>query len=257
MDRRMLADRANRTAGELRLHLAQIAAANQMLESRVSDPKGREYLSIVNQGICRMLRVVGRLELAHRLTDEDEIRLFPAEVEFGEWAGRLGSRIQDALAGAGVAFYYSAPEYLAGGADGELLEQMVLELVSNGAGAGDEVSFTVAGDGGKVCLTVKDNGTGMDAGTLARVLSGGQESDEGCGVAIARQIAELHGGTLMGVSAPGEGTSMMATIPLRRLPMDNRLESPRRAWDGGGFDPVLVALSDRLPPEAFRPENLG
>jgi hypothetical protein len=28
-------------------------------------------------------------------------------------------------------------------------------------------------------------------------------------------------------------------------------------WNGGGFDPALVALSELLPANSFLPENLG
>lgn len=256
MERELLADRANRTAGELRIQLAQITAASHMLERHTSDQKGRDYLAIVNQGICRMLRVVGRLELTYRLTDEDEIRLLPELMEFGSWTRKLGARIQSVLAGIGVEFVYSGPEQLLGGADPGLLSQLVLELVSNGSRAGKRVSLSVTGSAEKVCISVSDDGDGVAAAELSRLLSHEQEDDNGCGVAIAQQIAELHGGTLMAESAVGKGLTMVAVIPLRKLPGSDRLESPRAAWNAGGFDEVLVAFSDQLSAGAFLPENL-
>ena len=60
---------------QLRMQLAQMTAASQLLEQYATDEKSRAYLSTINQSVCRMLRLVGRLELARRLTDEDEVRL--------------------------------------------------------------------------------------------------------------------------------------------------------------------------------------
>ena len=61
---------AARAAAELRVQLAQMTAASQMLERCAWDEKSRGYLAALNQGICRMLRTVGRLELAGRLSKE-------------------------------------------------------------------------------------------------------------------------------------------------------------------------------------------
>ena len=58
---------------QLRMQLAQMTAASQLLEQYATDEKSRAYLSTINQSVCRMLRLVGRLELARRLTDEDEV----------------------------------------------------------------------------------------------------------------------------------------------------------------------------------------
>lgn len=257
MERETLANHIDRTAKELRLELAQITAASQVLERHTDGQKGRDYLAVVNQSICRMLRVVKRLELGYRLTDEDEIRLLPKRVEFGEWTRKLGARIQGVLAGIGVEFVYSGPEQLFGGADSGLLTQLVLELVSNGAQAGNRVVLTVTGDEEKVCISVSDNGKGVAAEKLPQLLSREQEDEDGCGLALAQQITELHGGTLMANNAAGRGLTMVAVIPLRKLPKENCLRSPRVEWDAGGFDDVLVALSNQLPVEAFRPEDLG
>ena len=52
-----------RTAAQLRIQLAQMTAASQLLERCAWDEKSKGYLAALNQGICRMLRIVGRMEL--------------------------------------------------------------------------------------------------------------------------------------------------------------------------------------------------
>ena len=68
MDRESLAADTAKTAAALRSQLNQMAAASQVLERSTENEKGRAYLAIMNQSICRMLRIVGRMELGHRLT---------------------------------------------------------------------------------------------------------------------------------------------------------------------------------------------
>ena len=63
MDRPSMDQGAARTAAELRLQLAQVTAASQMLERTATDESSRKYLAALEQGVCRMLRTVGRLEL--------------------------------------------------------------------------------------------------------------------------------------------------------------------------------------------------
>ena len=72
------------TTAELRLQLAQMTAASQLLERIACDEKGKSYLAAMNQGICRMLRLVGRMELSGRLGGEAAVvKLAPTDLEIG------------------------------------------------------------------------------------------------------------------------------------------------------------------------------
>ena len=82
MERQELDQGAARTAAELRMQLAQITAASQLLERTARDEKSRSYLAAMNQGICRMLRIVGRLEITGRLGSHHRKGKFSAGMEF-------------------------------------------------------------------------------------------------------------------------------------------------------------------------------
>ena len=56
MDRPNIDQGAARTAAELRVQLAQMTAATQVLEQSAADEKSRRYLAALEQSICRMLR---------------------------------------------------------------------------------------------------------------------------------------------------------------------------------------------------------
>lgn len=243
---------------QLRMQLAQMTAASQLLERYATDEKSRAYLSTINQSVCRMLRLVGRLELARRLTDEDEVRLQVAPLDITRWANELGKRLEGVLSGAGIPFTWEVAPGLSGVADGGMLEQLVLELVSNAAKTGSPVKLSVQAGGQSVRITVSDQGPGLDAQQLSTLFQQdlSQEEQQGLGIALAQQIAQLHGGLLMADSKLGHGVNMVAVIPLRDGMPPRRLETPLPQWGDNGLDDVLVGLSDVLPAASFSPDEL-
>lgn len=256
MDRTGLDQGAARTAAELRIQLAQITVASQMLERTATDEKSREYLAVLNQGICRMLRVVGRLELSQRLGG-GEARAEPVLTDLSRVVNGLGERMGRLLAYSGVELTVKAPGLLLAMADEELIRQMVMELVVNAARAGKHVRLTLVQHGPRAVFTVEDDGPGIAPDRLACLFSGSEEAGldwrrGGVGVAIARQAAALHGGTLVADCAEGHGLRAVASIPLGEGG-ENLLKEPGAAWDRGGFDDELIALSLLLPARAFRP----
>ena len=245
-----------RTAAELRVQLAQMTAASQLLERSAFDETGAGCLAAMNQGICRMLRIVGRLELSGRLGGEAP-PVKPAPTDLGALTADLGERMEGLLARAGVRLTVKGPERLLARADGELVRQLLLELVANAAKAGTEVTLTLKRDGDSAVFTVEDNGPGVSGSQLPFLFdSAAQELPDwkrgGVGIAIARQIAALHGGRLAAVCAPGRGLAVTASIPLNRGG-DGALCTPTLEWDRGGFDEAVVGLSHLLPVEIFAP----
>ncbi|PLY02211.1 MAG: hypothetical protein C0624_09125 [Desulfuromonas sp.] len=71
-------------------------------------------------------------------------------------------------------------------------------------------------------ITVEDQGIGMTAEQLERVFDKFFRADAsntavgglGLGMSIARQIIEVHGGSIVLKSSPGEGTKAIVTLPL-------------------------------------------
>lgn len=248
-----------RTAAELRLQLAQMTTASQLLERMAADERSQGYLAMLNQSICRMLRIVGRLELSARLGEEDAPRMDWAAADLARLTRELGERMAGLLAWAGVTLTVNVPERVAARVDEGLIRQLIMELVSNGAKAGKGVTLTLTAQGDRAVFTVEDDGPGVAPERLQYLFSSEEEAAPnwrrgGVGVAIARRAAALHGGTLVASCAPGKGLRAVASIPLGGAE-GAVLESPGLTWDRGGFDDELVALSDLLPAKAFQPED--
>lgn len=257
MERWMLDGATQAHLAQLRSQLANLTAASELLERRLEDPRGRDCLAAINQGICRMLRLIGRLELAHRLTGEDEIRLGLTWVEFPAWWEGLCRRLQGVLRGAGIELSFQPMGPCVGLADPKLLEQMVMELVSNAAQAGGPVTLTAVPTGRSVRFSISDQGPGLAPEELSHLFDREPSVQGGLGIPLAQHIAQLHGGLLMADSKPGRGVHMVALIPLREGMPTGRLETPPPTWGDNGMDSVLVGLSDVLPARSFAPDTLG
>lgn len=127
--------------------------------------------------------------------------------------------------------------------DPELLSQAVRNLVENALrhGGGTPVEVSVrsesggseggagggggGGDGGRggggggAVVTVRDHGPGVPAADRERIferqVKGAGSSGTGTGLAIARWVAELHGGTARLTNAPGGGALAELRLPPR------------------------------------------
>jgi len=101
-------------------------------------------------------------------------------------------------------------------ADDKLLAQVFINIVKNSIeafGNCDENSFiSMSADrnpDGRVVLTIKDNGPGMDVETVEKIFVPfftTKESGSGIGLSLSRQIIRIHNGNITCDSTPGSGT---------------------------------------------------
>jgi CheY-like chemotaxis protein len=109
--------------------------------------------------------------------------------------------------------------------------QVVGNLLNNAAKytpAGGRIEVALETGDGDAILSVKDNGSGIDAGLLPRVFDlfaqhtptgGVVPGGLGIGLALARSITELHGGGIRATSdGPGRGSCFDVRIPLAEGP---------------------------------------
>ena len=109
--------------------------------------------------------------------------------------------------------------------DSTRLQQVVWNLLSNAvrfSPAGGRVTVGLRRAGSEAVLTVTDTGRGMSPELLPRVFDRFRQGETGTmrshgglglGLSIARQIVELHGGTIR-ADSPGEGRGATFTVSL-------------------------------------------
>jgi len=112
-------------------------------------------------------------------------------------------------------------------ADADQLEQLLINLVRNAVDAAletkgqVELSWSVMGN--RLHVVVADEGPGLpvDTGNLFVPFYTTKPGGSGIGLALCRQIAEGHGGTLILENAPGgKGARARLTIPLDLTPAE-------------------------------------
>ena len=108
------------------------------------------------------------------------------------------------------------------------LQQIVWNLLSNAVKftpAGGQITISVTQEQGGATIEVRDNGIGIEPAFMPQLFDRFTQGDStstrehhgvGLGLAIARQLVELHGGTIGARSdGPGTGATFSVTLPMR------------------------------------------
>lgn len=110
-------------------------------------------------------------------------------------------------------------------ADPRRLKQALCNLVSNAikfTPAGGKITLSAEGAGQYVALAVADTGMGIAPEDQSRVFKefergtapDARRMGAGLGLSLVKRIVELHGGTVHLASMPGDGTTVMARVPV-------------------------------------------
>jgi signal transduction histidine kinase len=108
--------------------------------------------------------------------------------------------------------------------DGQRLEQVMLNLMTNAAKFTPEeghIVIRVRQENASLIIDVQDNGIGIAREELPRLfkpysrLSSDRQRHPGLGLglALAKQVVELHGGKIWVESEPGKGSTFSFSLP--------------------------------------------
>lgn len=143
-----------------------------------------------------------------------------------------------------------APDMLLG--DKRRLERILLNLIAN------SVQHTAAGGKTVLCIsctqgdraeklplvfTVSDNGEGMEQSILDAALAEGETPAAGLGIAIAKGLTELMGGSIAAKSGREKGTVFRVELAFDRMEEKEKTEAESEALAGKR---LLLAEDDRL-----------
>lgn len=247
---------------QLRELINNIQAVTRLLEPLVEETGATDaklHLAVLNQSFYRLLRLARHLELADRVKCETSA-LQERALDLAELCREVTYGAKQLAEHAGVTFRESVPGGMVPSmGDKELLEVMLLELISNAikaAGEGGEAGIRLSSNASNVMITVWDNGPGMTQAELSAVTDGTSPDSLPkpgtglrLGLPIARYVAAAHGGALLLESQDGCGLKVTASLPLKK-PVKGGLHTPYVHAEEG-FSPLLTLLSDSLPWQAF------
>ena len=163
--------------------------------------------------------------------ESGQLRLRLRRIDLGALLAELVAGYQPAAARSGVTLLLHADavdtaQTIVLFADRDHLLTVFGNLVDNAikyAPAGSAVDVRVAGDGENARVEVQDHGPGFDPALAAQLferfyrVEGPPRSGReglGIGLALARELVELHGGRIGARSAPGAGATFHVELPL-------------------------------------------
>jgi signal transduction histidine kinase len=163
------------------------------------------------------------------LAEARQLSLDCREVNLGEIAERTASLFEAEAVDKGVILTVQIePDLLDINADPQRIGQVIGNLLSNALRymptEGGQVILTVQQTEEGVTLSVNDNGPGISTADLPHLFDRfwrGEKSrtrssgGAGLGLTIARQLVELHGGTIGVESTPGQGARFWFRLPER------------------------------------------
>jgi PAS domain S-box-containing protein len=215
-------------AHELRNPLAPLTNALHIL--RLSDdlPPGVEKLrDIMETQVGHLVRLVDDLLEISRITGgKIELRREPVELSAIVRTAVETSRPLIDAAGHQLAIQV-APEPIILDADPVRLAQVLSNLLNNAAkytDRGGQIWLSAGLEAGSAMLSVRDNGSGISAEMLPHVFDMFAQVEQtrtksqgglGLGLAVARTLVELHGGTITAQSGgPGCGSQFVVRLPV-------------------------------------------
>ena len=185
-------------------------------------PSGQRYLKLVHQAGLRMRTLLDDvLRFARLQVGETEVRL-PVSLEhtMDELRDALAARLQATQAELTIGPLPVVPGHAS------LLSLLFQNLLGNAMkfvppGRAPRITVTAQTADGFACVTVADNGIGMEPQEIGKLFQPFQRlhlrreyEGNGLGLSICQQIAQIHGGHISVSSVPGEGTRFVVKLPL-------------------------------------------
>ncbi len=219
---------------ELRTPLNSIIGFSDFLLSEMFGPLGhdnyREYIGDINTAGNHLLQVIGDILDISKI-EAGEVALSEAPFHVDQALLDCVRMVRERAERAGLIISAKFAKGLPGFTGDELrFKQIVLNLLSNAVkftpSGGQVQVYAALNDDGDLGVEVRDNGIGIAAKDLPKVLAPFEQVRDdatiaqegtGLGVYITKTLVELHGGELSIESALGAGTTILMKFPAARL----------------------------------------
>jgi two-component system OmpR family sensor kinase len=218
-ERRFAADAAH----ELRTPLTVLRSG---LEIELSRERTADELyaalSAALEEVVRLCRMAEDLLMISRL--DGQLAIHPCQVHLDELISELAANLQPMADAKAITLELSAANDVVVNGDVAYLKRMMLNLLDNAlkfTPEGGHIAVGVQRDSTNAVLSVKDDGPGIRTAELPmlfqrfyRGTNVGANPGSGLGLSLCREIARLHGGSIIARNGAPRGIEFVVTLPL-------------------------------------------
>ncbi len=209
---------------ELRTPLTLIAdPVNYIIHDDNLNSQQRSMLQIVQRNVLVLTQLVSEiLDFRKVQNGKMELRLsdFNLAESMKQWIMLFSASAQKKH----IAISMDAPDTIMLRADQDKIERICYNLLSNAlkyTSEGGEISLMAKEEGGRVMISVADNGCGISSDELPYIFDRFYQAKNagrgtGIGLAIVKAFTELHHGEVSATSIEGKGSTFTIYIPVRQ-----------------------------------------
>jgi signal transduction histidine kinase/AraC-like DNA-binding protein len=211
---------------EFRTPLTLMMGPLQQLSERLKDPEDIELAAMAHRHATRQLRLVNQLLDLSRI-DAGKMQLQSSSEDIITLVRGIAGAYDSLARQKGIAlevYYPSTP--LTVSLDRDKVEAVMYNLLSNAfrfTGHGGQITVSVLRKADQVLVEVRDTGRGIEAEKLPFIFdryfqaeSAREDGTDGSGIGLAlvKELVQLHGGTIDVQSAYGKGTFFTLRLPI-------------------------------------------
>ena len=254
---------------ELRTPLTLILAP---LEDALTSPKLhftiRNDLEVMQKNALRLLRLVNQL-MDFRKIEHSQMKIRASENNLVAFVADILNAFKEIAKKNNISLhaYYRVSELMVW-FDTNLLDKVLFNLLSNAFKFTKEngfvtVTISTSKDGKEAVIQVEDSGVGMTPETAAHAFDlfyqeqGTTFKGTGLGLALSKELIELHHGTISLQSEKWKGTSFEVRLPLGNM----HLEPDEMVKDATpavtAYDEIKSYIADNNTPPAIAPNEVN
>jgi len=231
------------------LGMAQVMAAAELSDIQ------RERLQVIRESGESLLAILNDVLDLSKI-EAARLELEEAPFNIGELARGAHAAFSGVASQKGLAFDLIIEEAAQGTylGDSTRVRQVLYNLLSNALKFTEqgEVKVTIRATDAGLALRVSDTGIGVAPERIGQLFEKFEQADAsvtrrfggtGLGLAICRELAQLMGGSVTMESRQGEGSTFIATLPLKRVAEPAAVPADRQSADQTDDLPTLRVLA--------------
>lgn len=219
------------------------------------------YVAPLNRSYFKLKHSLNNAAMAQNLSRGD-LPCFPEQLDLAALCRDMIDTVKKSIARTDLNISFNSEEHIYICADRALMEQMLLNLLSNSINhimPNGRISVSLLKTGENTIISVDDDGEGIAPEALSQVFESYKHNEKlenaakgtGLGLVIVRGIAEMHCGTVI-IESRGEGKGTAVRVLVANAPKGNTsLRDRIEPYNGSSMERILTELTDSLSIDCY------